>query len=209
MISNDFTCVFLPFFLRFIEALEDVVDSPHEVKNGGGLGLLWWQRRDFWLGTLSQKTLFALPLHPLEVIGRILEFAILDQLPNEIPPGIVVLILIFNDDLLVDWEQFLALDVHERGGHHDKLARQVQVEALHQLHVLAELIGNLHHVDLVDIDLLLAYQMKEQIQRPLKHFKLETQFRHLPGANELRTGTIWFTTRRFQSAKVSAVFSTP
>ena len=104
MISNDVTGIFLPFFLRFIEALEDVVDSPHEVKNGGGLGLLWWQRRDFWLGTLSQKTLFALPLHPLEVIGRILEFTILDQLPNEIPPGIVVLILIFNDDLLVDWE---------------------------------------------------------------------------------------------------------
>ena len=209
MISNDVTCVFLPFFLRFIEALEDVVDSPHEVKNGGRLGLLWWQCRDFWFGALSQKTLFALPLHPLEVIGRILEFTILDQLPNEIPPGIVVLILIFNDDLLVDWEQFLALDVHECGGHNDELASNVQIEALHQLHILAELIGNLHHVDLVDIDLLLAYQMKEQIQRPLKHFKLETQFRHLPGANELRTGTIWFTTRRFQSAKVSAVFSTP
>ena len=93
-------------------------------------------------------------------------------------PARVFLLVLLGEHLLINREKFLALDVHERRGHDDEFPSEIEVELLHQVNVLAELIGQPHHVHLVDIDLFLSDKVQQQIQRPLEHLKMVSQLAH-------------------------------
>ena len=208
MVSNDLPSVCGTLFFRFIKPLEHLVHGADEVENGRFPHRLRRQRRHFRLGSLPLETLFPLPSHPPEVISRILEFLVLDELADQIPTRVLLLVLL-GKHLQINREQFLALDVHQRGGHDDELAGELEVEPLHQVDVFAELVGQLDHVHLVDIDLFLADEVQQQIQRPLEHFELVSQIAHWTAGRGFSAGTIWWTTRSFQSANASPVVSTP
>ena len=81
-------------------------------------------------------------------------------------------------DLLVHRQQFAALDVHERRGHHEEFAGDLQVELPHQVDVFDELGGQLGEVDLVNVHLLLLDQIKKQIERAFKDLEFDFIFRH-------------------------------
>ena len=159
LIRDDLPCPVGALFFRLVEALEHLVDGVDQFEDRRGFRCLRRQRRHLGLGPLPVETLLPLPGHSLKVGGCILEFPVLDKLPDQIPAGILLLVLLGNH-LLIDRKQFLALDVHERRGHDDKLPGQLEVELLHQVNVLAELVGQLDHVHLVDVDLLLANQVQ-------------------------------------------------
>ena len=107
---------------------------------------------------------------------------------DQVPARIFRLVLL-GEHLLINREKFLALDVHERRGHDNEFPGEIEVELLHQVNVLAELIGQPDHVHLIDINLFLTNKVQEQIQRPLEHFKMVSQLAHLPAERDLRMGT--------------------
>ena len=146
-----------------------------------------WQRRHFRLGSLPLETLLLLPSHPPEVGGGILEFPVLDELADQVPARVFLLVFL-RKNLQIYREQLLAFNVHQRGGHHDEIPGEVEVEPLHQLDVFAELVGQLDHIHLVDIDLFLANKMQQQVQRPLKNLKLISQLAHWPAGRVLSDG---------------------
>jgi hypothetical protein len=83
-----------------------------------------------------------LDLEGLELAGCILEFAVLDQLADQIPAR-VGFFLGFGLGLLVHRQQLAALDEHEGGGHDEELAGHIEIELTHHLDIFEELGGNL------------------------------------------------------------------
>ena len=69
----------------------------------------------------------------------------------------------------IDGDEHLGLDVDEGGRHHHELARHVQVQLLHQVQVLHVLARDGRDGDVVDVDLVLADEVQQQVERPLEH----------------------------------------
>ena len=73
------------------------------------------------------------------------------------------------------WQQHLRLDVDERRRHHQELARDVEVELLHQLNRLEVLRRDQRNRNVVDVDLVLLDQMKEEVNRTLEVLEPDRQ----------------------------------
>ena len=116
----------------------------------------------------------------LQVAGDVLEPFILDQFTDQLPAWVLEFLLVLDFHLLIHWQQFAALDVHQRGGHYDEFPRQLEVEALHHLHVLEELRGQLGHVDFINIHFLFPDEKQEEIHRAFEDFELDFEVGH-PG----------------------------
>ena len=62
-------------------------------------------------------------------LGRcVLELLVRHQLPDQFPARILPVVLLFRLHLLVHRQQLPALDVHQRGRHHQKFTRHLQVK---------------------------------------------------------------------------------
>ena len=72
---------------------------------------------------------------------------------------------VFDLRLLFHWQQLTALDVHERRSHDEKVTRKLEIVLLLRAQDLEVLLRDLLDRDVVDIDLVLADQEQEQVQR--------------------------------------------
>jgi hypothetical protein len=78
-------------------------------------------------------------------------------------------------------QQHPRLDLDKRRGHHQKVGRDRNVEALHQPDVPQVLVGDLRDRDVEDIRLLLTDQKEQQIERARKFAHLDLQLVTRPG----------------------------
>src|SRR6266516_4219543 len=114
----------------------------------------------------------------LQLRGGVFELFVFDELADQLPARVFLLLVALGLDLLVHRQQFAALDIHERRGHHEKLTGDFEVELAHQLDVLNELRGDLRQVDLVNVHLLLFHQVQEQVERAFEDLELDFVFCH-------------------------------
>jgi hypothetical protein len=112
--------------------------------------------------------------------GGVLEFLVLDELADEFPTRVFAFFLAFRDDLLIDGEQLATLDIHERRGHDEELAGDVEIEHTHDIDVFDELRGELGEVDFVDVDLLFLDEIEQQVERSFEHLEFYFVFGHEP-----------------------------
>ena len=161
-----------------LKAFEHTADGMDEVEQGN----LRARRRFCWfkfeLAREAGKNIFLLRLALLQLRGGVFELFVFDELADQLPARVFLLLVALGLDLLVHRQQFAALDIHERRGHHEKLAGDFEVELAHQLDVLDELRGDLRQVDLVNVHLLLFHQVKEQVERAFEHLELDFVFCH-------------------------------
>jgi hypothetical protein len=107
--------------------------------------------------------------HLAELTGGFLEFLVLDQLVDELPARIeLVLLGIGVDRLLVLGEEQAAFDLHQRRRHDEELAGHLDLELLHRIDGVQILLRHRGNGNVVDIELVLPEEEQEQVQRPLK-----------------------------------------
>ena len=99
--------------------------------------------------------------------GGLLDALILDELLHEGPSW--VLAFLGGRDFLFgpafDREEHAALDIHQRGRHDEEVAGEFEIVLLLRAQDLEILLGDLLDRDIVDIDLVLADQEEQQVQR--------------------------------------------
>ena len=95
-------------------------------------------------------------------------------------------------------EQHLRFDVNQRRGHHQKIARDGDVQLLHQLEIGQVLFGDARDRDVVDVDLVFLDQVEQQIKRPLEDLEFDTVFSQASGHLVARCRTIGRAVRRWQ-----------
>ena len=72
-------------------------------------------------------------------------------------------------------QQHFRLDVDQRRGHVDELGAQLDIHLGGALDVFEILSGDLSDRDVVDVDLLLADQVQQQIERPIVMFQVKIE----------------------------------
>ena len=77
-------------------------------------------------------------------------------------------------------QQHPRLDLHERGRHHQKVPGQVRVHAGKDFHVTHVLLGDPGDGNIVDVHLLPADEVEQQIQRPVIDFQVDAIVAHTP-----------------------------
>ncbi len=109
----------------------------------------------------------------IEQIGRVLELLVFEKLANQLGPwvGGLVLRYLLRRGLR---QQHRRLDLHQRRGHDQKIARQVDVELFEHLDIPQILVRDLRQRDVVDIDLLLADQIQQKVQRAGEDLQVDT-----------------------------------
>src|SRR5262249_1044013 len=80
---------------------------------------------------------------------------------------------VFLRRLLVNWQEASAFQVNEVCRHHDKFARQLDVQFFERLKILEVLAGDAFEPDIVNIDLILLDEIKKQIEWPLENLDLD------------------------------------
>ena len=69
---------------------------------------------------------------------------------------------------VVDGEEHAGLDVHQMGGHDDKLTGHLQVQPLPLFHPLQVLVQKQGDGDVPDFDFVFTQQVENEVQRPVK-----------------------------------------
>jgi hypothetical protein len=64
------------------------------------------------------------------------------------------------------------LDVNQRGGHHEELPDDVEVQLLHQIQVIEVLLRDERDRNVVDVDLVLLDEVQQQIERTFEVLKV-------------------------------------
>ena len=108
----------------------------------------------------------------MQLRGRFLELFVFDQLPDQIPARIVF-IRLFIGRLLIDRKQAAAFQINQVRRHHDKLARDVDVQFLERLEIFEVLASDALDRDFVNVDLVALDQVKQEIERPFKNLELD------------------------------------
>ena len=104
-----------------------------------------------------------------QLLGRDLVLLVLQEAPDELGARVdLVLRLLVVLVVRLLRQEHLALDVGQRRGHHEVLARDVQIELLHQRDVLEVALRHEGDREVQDVQLVLPDQMQEQIERPLE-----------------------------------------
>ena len=97
---------------------------------------------------------------------RLLEPLVLDQAPGQLLAhdlGVFLFLLV-----PVARQQRLGLDVDQGGSHHQEIARDLEVQRLHQVEVGQVLLGDLRDRDVVDVELLVADQVEQDVEGALE-----------------------------------------
>src|SRR6185295_11355928 len=71
------------------------------------------------------------------------------------------------------WQQHLRLDVNQRRRHQQEVARDVEVELLHQVDGGKVLRGDQRDRNVVDVQLVFPDEVKQEIERPLEDRELD------------------------------------
>src|SRR5580698_7614841 len=155
-----------PFVLEDValfEALQHAVDGVKQVENGNVRFRRGRGGFKFQFSRQARKNIFLLGFTNLQLRGGVLEFFIFDELADQFPARVFAFVLAFDDDLLIHWQEFAALDIHERRGHHEKFAGDLKIEFAHEVNVRDELRGELGEIDFVNIHFLLLDEIKQQV----------------------------------------------
>jgi len=152
----------------FFEALQHAVDGVEQLENvkrpvfGRGRGGCKFQ-----FSRQTRKNIFLLGFAHLQLRGGVLEF-LYRRAGGSIPSAGLRLRPRPRPRPADPPAEVRALDIHERRGHHEKFAGDLEIELAHQVNVRDELRGELGEVDLVNVHLLLLDEIKEQVERAFK-----------------------------------------
>ena len=108
----------------------------------------------------------------MQELGGRLELLVLEQTPDErfarifFGPGVFLRRIRAR-------QQRARLDVNQRRRHYQELSRHVEIQVLHERDVAQVLLGDERDRDVVDVQLALANQVQEQIERSLKGVELD------------------------------------
>jgi hypothetical protein len=114
-----------------------------------------------------------------ELGGGLLEFFVLEELMDEFPARIdfVVRVGVGIDGVEALGEEHAALNFHQRGGHDEELAGDVEVERLHRAESFEVLFRDGLDRNIVDIDLVFPDEKKEKIKRAFEDLQLDAIIR--------------------------------
>ena len=124
-------------------------------------------RTDLGLDADAREHLGAFLLEAAQLRGRFLERLVLEQPAHELGAGVRP----FDGHLALDRGRFFLgqkqarLQLQQRRRHHKELAGDVEVDLAHPLDVLQVLLGDQCDRNVEDVDLVLADQVQQQIQR--------------------------------------------
>ena len=153
----------------------------------------------FLLGRQARVDILLRVLQRFQLVGGVLEFLVLHQLADQFPAGILAFLLFLRLHLLFHRQEFLALDVHERAGHHEEFAGDLDIKLAHEIDVLDEFPRDLGEVYLIDVHLLLLHQVKQKIHGALEHLEFDFIIQHerepqsspAPASRETRGCSQW------------------
>ena len=102
----------------------------------------------------------------VESVGGLFEFLVLEKLVNELPAWIeiVVVSLVIRVTPLLLWQEEAAFDFHQRGRHDEEIACDLQLYFLHAVDDLEVLVEDEFDWNIVDVDLVLAYEEKQEVE---------------------------------------------
>ena len=131
--------------------------------SGGGLG---------GFGVVGEVVLLGLGA-PSELGGGVLELLVFDELADEVPAGVVVVLLLLAGGEVVLGEEGAALDIHEVGGHDDELGGEFDVEHPEGLDVGEVAGGDFFEGDGVDVEFLLFDEVEEEVEGALEDLEVD------------------------------------
>src|SRR5262249_35219966 len=99
----------------------------------------------------------------------IFELFVFEKLPHQFLAGVALLV----DGFGVSRQEHLALDLHKRGRHHQKVPGQLHIDQLNEAHVIEELPGHACDRDVADIDLVVLDQIEEEVERTAKSVEVD------------------------------------
>jgi hypothetical protein len=117
--------------------------------------------RQFMLDITPLEALHTLVLHYAEFFCRRLELLVVEQLSHQILAW--VYLIAFFVFFVAGQEQF-GLDAHQRGGHQNEFAGQLDVHLLHLVHVLEKIICDPRNRDIVNIELIALNEEQQEIE---------------------------------------------
>ena len=147
--------------LERIEQAEDV--ARRQGRGSLGLGLLATARED----VAPQRGAAT------QVVGDLLVLLVFQQAPNQFRPGIDLFRLFIAVVITAGGQQCLRLHVRQGRSHHQVLTGNVDVQRLHQIQVRQVLLGDEADRNVEDVELVLANQMQQQIERTLEDVELD------------------------------------
>nr|WP_263429880.1 hypothetical protein [Nannocystis pusilla] len=110
-------------------------------------------------------------------LGRgLLEPLVLDQPADQRLARVLALLLLALARLAgarLRRQQLAALEVRQRRRHHQVVARDLEVELAHDVEVLEVLLGDERDRDVEDVELVLAHEVQQQVERALEHLELD------------------------------------
>src|SRR5690606_20007911 len=112
-----------------------------------------------------------------QILRRRLVLLVLEQPADEFGPRIPPLLLRLLRRYLLARKEHPALDVSERGRHHQKLARHVEVHRAHAREVCEVLVEDEGDGDVEDVEPVLPDQVEQEIERPLERRKPQPEIR--------------------------------
>jgi hypothetical protein len=115
------------------------------------------------------KNVFLIDFSFLKAGRDVFEFFVFNQLPYQFPAGIFALLLRFLLRPVLQWKQHSALDHHQRGGHDEKFAGDIQIEHFHHVQQFHVLRRNSLDGDVVNVHLLLADKIEKKVQWAFKY----------------------------------------
>ncbi len=110
-----------------------------------------------------------------ELTSHVLVLLVLEEAAHQLRPRIgfeeVAVLTVLRRR--VRWQEHLRLDVGECRRDDEILADHVDVERAHHVEVLEILLGDEAHRDVQDVELVLANQVEQQVERALEDVQLE------------------------------------
>ena len=80
----------------------------------------------------ARENVFLLDFELLQLRGGIFEFFVFDELTDQFPTRILPFLFALDLHLLLHGQQFAALDIHQRRGHDEEFAGDLQVQQAHR-----------------------------------------------------------------------------
>ena len=158
-------------FGGLLNAREELLESVEQLENA----VLHQRRRTIGLGRRSaaREDIPTENRRRAELLGRLTVLLIFEQPADELRAGVE-----FFGRIVVlaggrRRQEHLALDVRERRRHHEVLARDVDVQFLHEHDVLNVLLAQKSDRDVEDVELVLLDQVQQQVERSLKGRELD------------------------------------
>lgn len=129
-------------------------------------------------GPRGRGAAFPLFAAGFEGIGGIAELFVLQELPDELSAGVGIILARLPGFTLAFWRgsEHARLDLHERGGGQEKLAGELDVDAVDLREIGHVLVGEGGDGDVCDVDLGAADQIEQEIQGPFEGVEMDAVF---------------------------------